>query len=101
MNSEIGQLHSVWMNSQQTSTQSTSLPQINFEDIISSIISTGPFYYYIVDFYDMSLSHVSPSIMDIHGFDPESVTFHDILGTIHPDDMEFVSKAEQKYGIPL
>ncbi len=96
MNSEIGKLHSVWMNSQQTSTQSTSLPKINFEDIISSIISTGPFYYYIVDFYDMSLSHVSPDIMDIHGLDPETVSFYDILGTIHPDDMDFVAKAEQR-----
>ncbi len=96
MNSEIGKLHSVWMNSQQTSTQSTSLPKINFEDIISSIISTGPFYYYIVDFYDMSLSHVSPSIMDIHGLNPETVSFYDILGTIHPDDMSFVAKAEQR-----
>jgi DNA-binding CsgD family transcriptional regulator len=42
----------------------------------------------------MSLSHVSPSINDIHGFDPETVTFDDILGTIHPDDMDFVAKAE-------
>ncbi len=96
MNSEIGKLQSVWMNSQQTSTHTTSLPKINFEDIISSIISTGPFYYYIVDFYDMSLSHVSPSIMDIHGLDPATVSFYDILGTIHPDDMDFVVKAEQR-----
>ncbi len=96
MNSEIGKLQSVWMNSQQTSKHTTSLPKINFEDIISSIISTGPFYYYIVDFYDMSLSHVSPSIMDIHGLDPATVSFYDILSTIHPDDMDFVVKAEQR-----
>lgn len=94
MNSEIGKLHSVWMNSQQTSTQTTLLPKINFEDIISSIISTGPFYYYIVDFYDMSLSNVSPSILDIHGFDPATVTFDDIINSIHPEDMDFVAQAE-------
>ncbi|MDP2687992.1 MAG: LuxR C-terminal-related transcriptional regulator [Aequorivita sp.] len=94
MNIEIERLNSVWIDSQKTTTQNTLLPQINFEDIVSSIISTGPFYYYIVDFYDMSLSNVSPSILDIHGFDPETVTFYDILGTIHPDDMEFVSQAE-------
>lgn len=95
MNIEIEKLNSVWIDSQKTTTQNTLLPQINFEDIVSSIISTGPFYYYIVDFYDMSLSNVSPSILDIHGLDPETVTFYDILGTIHPEDMEFVAKAEQ------
>ncbi len=95
MNAEIAKLNSVWTESQQTAVQNTLLPEINFEDIISSVISTGPFYYYIIDFFDMSLSNVSPSIMDIHGFDPEEVTFYDILGTIHPNDMDFVAKAEQ------
>src|SRR5690606_23531333 len=95
MNLEIEKLNLVWKNSQKTTKQNTLLPQINFEDIVSSIISTGPFYYYIVDFFDMSLSNVSPSIKEIHGFDPETVTFYDILGTIHPDDMEFVAKAEK------
>lgn len=96
MNLEIEKLNSVWTNSQQTTTQNTLLPEINFEDVISSVISTGPFYYYIVDFFDMSLSNVSPSIMDIHGFDSQTVSFKDILETIHPDDMEFVAKAEQR-----
>ncbi len=95
MNIEIERLNSVWIDSQKTTTQNTLLPKINFEDIISTIISTGPFYYYIVDFYDMSLSQVSPSIFDIHGLDPETVTFFDILDTIHPEDLEFVAKAEQ------
>jgi len=95
MNTEIEMLNSVWIDSQKTTAQNTLLPQINFEDIVSSIISTGPFYYYIVDFYDMSLSNVSPSILEIHGFDPVTVTFYDILGTIHPEDIEFVAKAEQ------
>ncbi len=95
MKSEIEKLNSVWINSQQTATQHTLLPKIKFEEIISSLISTGPFYYYIVDFFDMSLSNVSPSITEIHGFDPETVSFFDILDTIHPDDMEFVSLAEK------
>lgn len=95
MNIEIEMLNSVWIDSQKTTTRNTLLPKIDFEDIVSSIISTGPFYYYIVDFYDMSLSNVSPSIAEIHGFDPETVSFFDILDTIHPDDMEFVAKAEQ------
>ena len=42
----------------------------------------------------MSLSNVSQSIYDIHGFEPNTVTFDDILRSIHPDDIEFVSQAE-------
>lgn len=94
MNQEIEKLNAVWKNSRKTSTQNTALPQINFEDITNSIISSGMFYYYIIDFYDMSLSHVSKSIYDIHGLQPDTVTFNDILNTIHPEDMDFVRKAE-------
>src|SRR5690606_6643653 len=31
---------------------------------------------------------------NIHGLNPETVTFSDILATIHPEDMEFVRTAE-------
>ncbi|WP_034917638.1 LuxR C-terminal-related transcriptional regulator [Gillisia sp. CAL575] len=95
MGDEIIKLHSVWEQTQQTSKKDTFLPQFKFEELINSIISTGPFYYYIVDFYDMSLSNVSQSIGDIHKLDPDSVSFNDILNTIHPDDIDFVIKAEK------
>ena len=68
--------------------------QISFDELTNSIISTGPFYFYVIDFFDMSLSHISPAIAEIHGFDPQTVTFNDILGAIHPDDVDFVAKAE-------
>ena len=42
----------------------------------------------------MSLSHISPALYEMHGFDPETITFNDVLGAIHPDDVEFVIKAE-------
>ncbi|MFC6633573.1 LuxR C-terminal-related transcriptional regulator [Microbulbifer taiwanensis] len=44
----------------------------------------------------MKLDLVSPSIREIHGLDPYTVTFPDILDQVHPDDMDFVSKAEAK-----
>ena len=95
MSEEIIKLHTVWEKTQNTAINNTFLPQFKFEELINSIISTGPFYYYIVDFFDMSLSNVSNSIAEIHGFDPEIVSFNDILGSIHPDDIEFVARAEK------
>ncbi|MBB5437332.1 DNA-binding CsgD family transcriptional regulator [Pedobacter sp. AK017] len=92
MNTDLQKLHDVWMSSR--AFQNTDAPKISFDDLTNSIVSTGPFYYYIIDFYDMVLSHVSHSIADIHGLNPQTVTFDDILNTIHPDDIEFVANAE-------
>lgn len=97
MDPEINKLKTVWEVAEVTTDLSTLIPQFSFDEIISSLISVGSFYFYVIDFYDMSLSNVSPSIADIHGFDPETVTFDDVLNTIHPDDMEFVAKAEATY----
>lgn len=94
MGIEENKLKLVWEESNKTAIKSTRFPKINFNDLVSALVSLGPFYMYVVDFYDMSLSHISPSIKDIHGFEPETVTFDDILNSIHPDDMDFVSQAE-------
>jgi len=89
---EIQNLHDVWFSNRSAIT--TPSKQISFDDLTNSIISTGPFYFYVIDFYDMSLSHISPSIYDIHGFDPETVKFNDVLNAIHPEDIDFVTDAE-------
>lgn len=92
---ELQLLQDVWDKTLKRSVENTDFPLPAFEDITSKIISLGPFYYYIIDFYDMSVSHVSQSIRDIHGLNPEEVTFHDILGTIHPDDVPYVQNTER------
>ncbi|WP_216647353.1 LuxR C-terminal-related transcriptional regulator [Chitinophaga sp. SYP-B3965] len=88
----IQQLHEVWSSNK--AIKDTSQTQISFDDLTNSIISTGPFSFYIIDFFDMSLSHISPSLYEMHGFNPETVTFNDILGAIHPEDIDFVVRAE-------
>lgn len=92
MPTEIQNLHDVWLSNRTAKT--TASHQISFDDLTNSIISTGPFYFYIIDFFDMSLSHISPSLYDTHGFDPDNTTFNDILDAIHPEDLDFVVRAE-------
>lgn len=92
MNTEIQNLHNVWKPNRFGKNNSPC--QISFDELTNSIISSGPFYFYIIDFFDISLSHISPAITEVHGFDPETVCFNDILGAIHPDDIDFVTKAE-------
>ncbi|WP_379969532.1 LuxR C-terminal-related transcriptional regulator [Epilithonimonas sp. UC225_85] len=88
----IQKLHEVWSLSRPK--ELISFDQINFNDLVNSIISSGPFYYYIIDFFDLTLSNISPNIYEIHGLKPETVGLNHILETIHPDDMEFVIQAE-------
>ena len=91
MKENLQQLHNVWnMNKASDSTKLN----ITFDELTNSVISTGPFYFYVVDFFDMSLSHISPSIYDIHDFNPETISFNSILATIHPEDVDFVIRAE-------
>lgn len=92
MGTDLQKLHKVWLDSR--AFQSTDFPSISFNELTNSIASSGPFYYYVIDFYDMSLSNVSGAIEDIHGLDPKTVTFNDVLNTIHPDDVDFVANAE-------
>lgn len=92
MPTDLQKLHKVWSDSR--AFQNTDFPTISFDNLTNSIVNTGPFYYYIIDFYDMLLSNVSASIEDIHGLAPETVTFNDVLHTIHPDDIDFVAGAE-------
>ncbi|OYU83220.1 MAG: helix-turn-helix transcriptional regulator [Flavobacterium sp. BFFFF2] len=94
MHNNILLLNKVWDESQLKATGKTQISKIQFNELISAIVSTGAFYFYVIDFFDMSLSDVSANIADIHGFDPKSVTFNDILSTIHPDDFSFVNKCE-------
>jgi len=65
------------------------------DQVMASIFCPGPYYYYVVDFYDMQIKHMSPDILHVLGLDPAKATFQDIINQIHPDDMEFVAKAEE------
>jgi len=89
---EIQNLHNVWSSNRSSKVSNSN--QISFNDLTNSIVSTGPFCFYIVDFFDMSLSYISPSVFEMQGLDPDNVKFNDVLNAIHPDDVDFVVKAE-------
>lgn len=77
METEIQKMHQVW-DKYQMAKERTDLPHIKFDDLINSIFTVGPTYYYIIDFFDMKISHMSASVKDIHGVNPETATFDDI-----------------------
>ena len=94
---DIEQMHRVWNNLQVASRQPSRPVNVNFDEIVSSVFSTGLLYYYVIDFFYMSIQGMCSRFKEAHGIEPEDVKhINDILALIHPDDMDFVSKAENK-----
>lgn len=97
MKPDIQHMHEVWSQVQIEEGSSSSLYQINFDEVLSSIFTSGPSYSFIIDFTDMSLSHMSKSFELIHGISLNEIkNIDDILNLTHPNDIEFVTKAEEK-----
>lgn len=87
-------MHEVWQRDVQGPRAKVDL---KLDEFISSIFSIGPFYVFIIDFSDMTVSNLSSSFGRIHGIPSDNVTTIDqILSLIHPDDLTFVSNAESK-----
>lgn len=96
MKNEILQMNQVWENMIREKRDPTQLPHINFEDLVSEIFAVGPFYYYLIDFFDLSISHISQGFREAHGVEPRQIkTVNEILEFIHPDDLPTVVKAEE------
>lgn len=96
MKPDIQQMYEVWKLVKMEGSYAD-LSTVKFDEIVSSVFSVGPYYYYVIDFTDMSLSHLSSGFEEIHGLKVEQAkTINDILNLAHPDDMGFVSQAEEK-----
>lgn len=90
-------LHKVWDKSSDfITTKETQVDSVKINNIISNLLCAGPFYFYIVDFFDREIKYMHPNIEAILGLSQKNTTFDDIISRIHPDDMEYVAKAESK-----
>ena len=97
MKSDIQSMQDLWDGVKTKENSLNEIRKIKFDEIVSSIFTTGPFYYYLIDFYNMSISNLSSGFEEIHGDKIESVTdINGILNLIHIDDMKFVNEAEEK-----
>lgn len=96
MKNEIIQMNKIWENMVKEKRDPTQLLHVDFNDIVSEVFAVGPFYYYMIDFYDFSISQISKGFKEAHGVDPDQIkTVNDILDFTHPDDLTTVIKAEE------
>lgn len=63
---------------------------------IAALFTPGKFYYYILNFYDLQMEYVSPSVKKVLGIEPEEFTLEKYLETIHPDNLSQMHKREAK-----
>lgn len=96
MNENSKILHDVWDKaSGKIASGKIEFEISEFNSLLTSIFSPGANYYYIVDFFDREIKQMSSSIETLLGLDSLTVTFEDIINSIHPDDLPFVSQAEE------
>ncbi|WP_316842213.1 LuxR C-terminal-related transcriptional regulator [Pedobacter gandavensis] len=94
MESNNNVIHDTWNRYSDFYTRSTiALPEVNLDQFLPSFLSSGNFYY-VVDFCDKKIKYVDPGIADVLGLDPTSATVDDILGRIHPEDVNYVAQTE-------
>ncbi|WP_078083699.1 LuxR C-terminal-related transcriptional regulator [Microbulbifer mangrovi] len=72
------------------------LPQRQLDQFIAATFSTGASYYYVLDFLHVDQPmYVSDSVERILGLSPADTNIQNIIDRVHPDDLAFVSRAEE------
>ncbi|MBS9523881.1 hypothetical protein KI659_07620 [Litoribacter alkaliphilus] len=90
-------MHKVWEKQLIDKRSPINLPNFDLKEVFSPVFASGPNYYYLVDFSDFSITTMSQGFEEAHRFSPDFIEkIDDVLELIHPDDVEFVSKAEDK-----
>lgn len=96
MDSNVSIMHSVWEDFSRK--MNNNLTGHNFEEynkLIATLFCPGPYYYYVVDLPDGSIQYISEGVEPILSIAKDSITFDDIIASVHPDDIEFVAGAER------
>lgn len=68
---------------------------LNLIDLIADFLYTGDYYYYFVDSPRQTLSNQHKNILQMHGMKKMPESLQEIIDIIHPDDIEFVIRAEE------
>nr|WP_010131953.1 LuxR C-terminal-related transcriptional regulator [Microbulbifer agarilyticus] len=70
--------------------------RLELDRFISASFSSGPCYYYVLDFRNLDKPLlVSRDIQPLLGLDPENTTLESLLVRRHPEDIPFVTRAEE------
>ncbi|ALR31327.1 MULTISPECIES: helix-turn-helix transcriptional regulator [Chryseobacterium] len=66
------------------------------ERIIGEMFAIGEFYYYVLNLTNSTVSHHHENILKLHGLKKYPQNLKEVIDLVHPDDIDFITKAEQK-----
>lgn len=66
----------------------------NVERYLADAFTLRPYYYYVLNVTDSTLSNFHPDILTLHGLKEFPRHLKEIIDLIHPDDLPFVLEAE-------
>ncbi|SFT92274.1 regulatory protein, luxR family [Algoriphagus locisalis] len=76
--------------------RSDRIPIPQFESILGSIFTPGPYYYYVLDSASLTFDFCSPSTKKILGIDLTGAHLSSLVGVFHSEDMPFVYASENQ-----
>ena len=77
------------------STEQNDSPAADIAARLSEVLVIGEFYYYLIDIHTQALTMQHPKLCTIHGLQQVPDHLQQVIELIHPDDMEFVLRAEE------
>lgn len=71
-------------------------PDVNVNELIATIFNPGKFFYILINFFDLRLEYVHPTVEEILGLQPQEFNLHEkFFELLHPDDfLPFKRKEE-------
>lgn len=71
------------------------LPPVDIRRLLSELFVIGDYYHFLIDFRDHSIIHHNRKICSMHGLEQPPGSLQQIIDLTHPDDIEFVARAEE------
>jgi len=84
----------VWEMENNIINPKTFSPPVDILNQIGSFFAAGTFYYYILNFENLVMEHVSESVKKVTGIEPDNFTLESLLSRYHPEDLERLQEKE-------
>jgi DNA-binding CsgD family transcriptional regulator len=94
-NQSLEEVIILWEKAHQLNHQQSFNVPLNAADLIASFFCPGEFYYFILNFFDVSFEFVHPNVKKVIGCSSEDFNFGYIFEKMHPDDLENIKWKEE------
>lgn len=82
----LKEILTIWQKANQLETASDLSNDLKASDLVASFFCPGEFYYFILNFFDVTFEYVHPDVEKVVGCKPDAYNFGIIFEKMHPDD---------------